>query len=323
MSAVLNHSTNGILKLLNRFENQVSKTKPRNDLIKLFCMQIIPFLSDHPLLELLRARWTARKQELAYSSAQSERTTIDEVKSVFAKIKGDLQDCNDDAIQSQITKIDNILKGKNKHYSPPVHVIVIDELRQLLEFTHKAGYIDICKKYSKLQTHQKLVQKDPNQGIRWGLLNEQGQVYKTLSPEELTKAHGDPNLISIPPETLLIDETFIEPFIFAPSLAKTYESKRARLSTQTDDPAIVWEWMESALYYWNTPASYFDQTTSSPKTQSDCAKRFRRHCEAAAWREIENAKQNQQPRSRPSIFTDRFFRLGIQIVMQNTRNKLD
>lgn len=48
-------------------------------------------------------------------------------------------------------------------------MIVIDELRRLLEFAHKAGYIDICKKYSKVQTHQKIVQKDPNQGLRWGL----------------------------------------------------------------------------------------------------------------------------------------------------------
>jgi hypothetical protein len=170
-----------------------------------------------------------------------------------------------------------------------------------------------------VQTHQKLVQKDPNQELRWGLLNETGQVYKILSPEELTKVHGDPNLVSIPPETLLIDEIFIEPFIFAPSLAKTYESKRSRLSTQTDDPAVVWEWMESALYYWNTPASYFDQITPSPKTQSDCAKHFRRCCEAAAWREIENAKQNQQLRSRPSIFTDRFFRLGIRTLINDVK----
>jgi hypothetical protein len=77
--------------------------------------------------------------------------------------------------------------------------------------------------------------------------------------------------------------------------------------------------MKIALYYWNTPASYFDQITSSPKTQSDCAKCFRRLCEAAAWREIENVKQNQPPRSRPSIFTDQFFRSGIITLINDVR----
>jgi hypothetical protein len=61
-----------------------------------------PFLSEHPILEPLRARWVAQRQQLAYNSAQNERKAIDEVKDAFAKIRRDLQDCNDDAIQSKI-----------------------------------------------------------------------------------------------------------------------------------------------------------------------------------------------------------------------------
>lgn len=53
------------------------------------------------------------------------------------------------------------------------------------------------------------MQKDPGQKMRWGLLNEEGYVYKILSTEELAKAQDNPNLISIPPETHVIDEIFI------------------------------------------------------------------------------------------------------------------
>lgn len=315
MSAVSNYSATSISDVLSRFEKEALETASRADLVKLFCIQVIPFLSNHPLLGPLRARWISRRQELAYSVLQHERNTLDELKSTFAKVKKDLQASTDAAIQSQIAKIEHILRGKDKYYSPPIYVVVFDELKQLLEFALKAGHIDICKKYSTIQTHQKVIQKDPGQKMRWGLLNEEGYVYKILSTEELAKAQDDPSLISIPPETHVVDETFIESFTLAPSLEKTYESKRARQSDQIKDPAVVWEWMESALYYWNTPVSYFDQTVSSPKTQSDCTKHFKRLCEASAWREIEDAKQNNPPRSRPFIFTDKFFRLGIRTLI--------
>src|SRR5205085_7253569 len=121
-----------------------------------------------------------------------------------------------------------------------------------LELALTEGQADVCKKYCKLNTHKKLVQKDPSQTTRWGLLNDPGKVYKILAPKEVLESKNDPRLISIPPETHWIDETFIEFFTIVPSLSKTYESKRATQSDQTHDPAVVWWWMQGALRFWGT-----------------------------------------------------------------------
>lgn len=281
MTAVLNYPAVSISDMLSRFEEEVVKTSSRDALVKLFCSQIIPFISNHPILEPLRSRWIVKQQTLAYDVNKSEQDTLEEIRSVFAKIRNDLEASTDNSIQLQITKIKNILRGREKYYSPPIYVVLFDELKQLLELTLGAGYTDVCKKYCKLNTHEKAVQKDPSQTTQWGLLNEQGVVYKILTSEEASEAKGNPNLISIPPETHWIDQTFIELFLIVPSLNKTYESKRATQSDQTHDPAVVWWWMQGALRFWSTPQSHFEQSTRRPKTQTDCSKYFTQLCEVS------------------------------------------
>ncbi|MCE2982931.1 MAG: hypothetical protein LW832_05135 [Parachlamydia sp.] len=192
--------------------------------------------------------------------------------------------------------------------------MLFDELKQLLELALTAGYTDVCKKYCKLNIYKKSVQKEPSQTTRWGLLNDQGVVYKILSSEEIAEATDNPNLISIPPETHWIDQTFIELFSIVPSLNKTYESKRATQSDQIHDPAVVWWWMQSALSFWNASQSHFEQPQSPPKTQTDCSKHFTKLCEVSAWREIEDAKRGNPSRSKAFIFTDTFFRNGLRTL---------
>lgn len=314
MAAVLNYPAVSISDILTRFEEEVAKTSSRDALVKLFCSQIIPFISNHPILEPLRARWIAKQQALAYDVDKSEQDTIEEIQNAFAKISNDLQASTDNSIQSQITKMENIWRGRDKYYSPPIYVVLFDELKQLLELALAAGHADVCKKYCKLNTHSKSVQKDPSQTTRWGLLNEQGVVYKILSSEEASEAKNNPNLIRIPPETHWIDETFIELFTIVPSLNKTYESKRATQSEQTHDPAVVWWWMQGALRFWNTPQSHFEQPTRRPKTQTDCSKHFTKLCEVSVWREIEDTKRENPSRSKAFFFTDAFFRSGLQTL---------
>lgn len=314
MGAVLNYPAVSISDILSRFEEEVAKTSSRDALVKLFCSQIIPFISNHPILEPLRSRWIAKQQALTYDVDRSEEDALEEIRTAFAKIRNDLEASTDNSIQSQITKIVNILGGRDKYYSPPIYVVLFDELKQLLELALAAGYIDVCKKYCKLNTHKKAVQKDPSQTTRWGLLNDEGKVYKILSSEEVLGAENDPNLISIPPEIHWIDETFIEFFTIVPSLSKTYESKRATQSDQIHDPAVVWWWMQGALRFWDTPQSHFEQPTRRPKTQTDCSKHFTKLCEVSVWREIEDAKRGNPSRSKTFIFTDTFFRNGLRTL---------
>lgn len=314
MAAVLNYPAVSISDILSRFEEEVTKTPSRDALVKLFCSQIIPFISNHPILEPLRSRWIAKQQALAYDVDKSEQDALEEIQNAFVKIRKDLETSTNKSIQSQITKIENILGGRDKYYSPPIYVVLFDELKQLLELSLAAGYTDVCKKYCKLNTHKKAVQKDPTQKTRWGLLNEQGVVYKILSSEEASELKNDPNLFRIPPDIHWIDETFIELFTIVPSLSKTYESKRATQSDQTHDPAVVWWWMQGALRFWNTPQSHFEQPTRRPKTQTDCSKHFTKLCEVSVWREIEDAKRGNPSRSKAFVFTDTFFRNGLQTL---------
>ena len=58
MAAVLNYPAVSISDILSRFEEEVTKTPSRDALVKLFCSQIIPFISNHPILEPLRSRWS-------------------------------------------------------------------------------------------------------------------------------------------------------------------------------------------------------------------------------------------------------------------------
>lgn len=318
MAAVLNYPAVSISDILSRFEEEVAKTSSRDALVKLFCSQIIPFISNHPILEPLRSRWIAKQQAMAYDVDKSEQDTLEEIQNAFVKINSDLQASTDNSIQLQITKIENILRGRDKYYSPPIYVVLFDELKQLLELALAAGHAAVCKKYCKLNTRSKSVQKDPAQKTRWGLLNEQGVVYKILSSEEASEVKNDPNLLKIPPDIHWIDETFIELFTIVPSLSKTYESKRAIQSEQTHDPAVVWWWMQGALRFWNTPQSHFEQPTRRPKTQTDCSKHFTKLCEVSVWREIEDAKRGNPSRSKAFIFTDTFFRNGLATLTNET-----
>ncbi len=314
MPAVLNYPAVSISDMLKRFEEQVTKTASRDALVKLFCSQIIPFISNHPVLEPLRSRWIVKQQTLAYDVDRSEQDTLEEIRSVFIKIRNDLEASSDNFIQLQIKKIENILGGREKYYSPPIYIVLFDELKQLLELALAAGHADVCKKYCKLNTPKKAVQKNPAQKNHWGLLNDQGVVYKILSSEEVAEATDNSNLISIPPETHWIDQTFIELFLIVPSLNKTYESKRATQSDQIHDPAVVWWWMQGALRFWSTPKSYFEQPIRRLKTQTECSKHFTKLCEVSVWREIEDAKKGNPSRSKAFIFTDIFFRNGLQTI---------
>ncbi len=73
MATVLNSPVVSISDILSRFEEEVAKTSSRDALVKLFCSQIIPFISNHPILEPLRSRWIARQQTLAYDVDRSKQ----------------------------------------------------------------------------------------------------------------------------------------------------------------------------------------------------------------------------------------------------------
>jgi hypothetical protein len=101
MAAVLNYPAVSITDMLIRFEEEVTKTPSRDALVELFCSQIIPFVSNHPILEPLRSGWIAKQQALAYDVDNSKQDTIEEIQNTFAKISNDLLSRSDNSIQSQ------------------------------------------------------------------------------------------------------------------------------------------------------------------------------------------------------------------------------
>jgi hypothetical protein len=112
MPAVLNYPAVSISDMLKRFEEQVTKTASKDALVKLFCSQIIPFISNHPVLDPLRSRWIVKQQTLAYDVDRSEQDTLEEIRSFIKKTQKLPQNEKEQALKAYQSYEKRVKEGK-------------------------------------------------------------------------------------------------------------------------------------------------------------------------------------------------------------------
>jgi hypothetical protein len=91
MNVVFESQHSLLLQTLFRFENESLLIQNRNALVKLFCIQIIPFLFQHSLLQPLWKELREQYEELNAQVVEYERNAIHEIKKAFKEIQRDLK----------------------------------------------------------------------------------------------------------------------------------------------------------------------------------------------------------------------------------------
>ncbi|HEY2809926.1 MAG TPA: hypothetical protein VGJ00_00830 [Rhabdochlamydiaceae bacterium] len=107
-----------LLKSIDRYEQQIEDCQTRDDLIILFCTQIIPFLQTNTLLEPLTNEWLEKYLELAKEAEFCEKEALDEVKSVFSHVVEVLKKPKK-LIKEKVTHTRAILSGDQKDTFSP------------------------------------------------------------------------------------------------------------------------------------------------------------------------------------------------------------
>jgi hypothetical protein len=305
-----------LLNCLERFEKQSKEITNSAKLIELFCEQVIPFLIEHPLIDNLRKIWSLKRDQMDQRIQETEAKALEETKETFVEVKKTIRKPTNEKITAKLALIERLLSGEEKWYGPPLYRILYDELKQLFEIFMKAGYVDLCKNYAKIATHKVSVQTNPNQGERWVQILEKGRTSKILSLEELKVVQREDkgSLLSIPPDYHLVDEAYIEEFSFAPTVLEAYAAMDATHWDRLNDPAVVWWYFESALWYWKTPELYFDEIVR-PKNSNDHGKHFKTTCEKVTWREIAAVRDQDNSIRTPIIFTGNLFKIGLNTLV--------
>ena len=305
-----------LLNCLERFEKQSREITNRNELIELFCEQVVPLLAENALIEDLRKSWSRKRNLMNQRIQESETKALKEIKKTFAEVKNALDNPVDERISPKLALIGRLISGEEKWYGSPLYRFLYDELKQLFEILMQAGYVDLCKNYAKLKIHKIYVQIDPNQAERWVRVLKNGHTSIFLSAEEMEVAQkeDDGSLMPVPPDHHLVDETYIEEFSFAPTVLEAYAAMDAVHWDRLQDPAIVWWYLESALWCWKTTEFYFDEIVR-PKNGNDHDKHFRTTCEKVTWREIAAVRDRTQPQSTPIIFTKNLFQVGLRTLI--------
>lgn len=305
-----------LIKCLERFETESKKISNRNELVELFCEQIIPFLAEHPLISDLRKNWFLQRDQMKQKIQETEEKALEEVKETYSEVKKTLSASVDERITSKLELIEHLLSGKEERYGTPLYQIVYNECTRLFNTLVDIGHIDICKKYATLATHPVYVKIDPNQKDRWVHVLENGRMSKILSPKklEIARKNNAESLLLIPPDYQLIDETYITEFLFAPSVHAANSAMKTVHWDQLTNPTIVWWYFESALWCWTTPELYFDQVLR-PKNGDDNSMHYKTTCDKAAWREISTAKDpDMKMQDAPVIFTNHLFLTGLRTL---------
>lgn len=304
-----------LLNCLERFEKQSEEITNRNELVELFCEQVIPLLAENVLIGDLRKHWSLRRDLMNRKIQESEAKAIEEIKETFAEVSNAIGDTTNKKILPKLALIGRLVSGEEKWYGSPLYQILYDELKQLFEILMAAGYTDLCKNYAKLATHKIYVQTDPNQGERWIRVLGDHHTTKVLSREELeiVRREDEGSLLSIPPDIHPIDETYIEEFFFAPTVLEAYASMDAVHWERLSDPVVVWWYFESAVWCWKTTEFYFDEVIR-PKNGDDHGKHFKTTCEKVTWREIAAVRDRDNSIQIPIIFTEDLFRKGLRTL---------
>lgn len=305
-----------LMNCLERFERQSNEIQNRNELVELFCTQVIPLLAENSLLDELRKGWVHARDQMNLRVNENEAKAWEELKETADAIQITLGICPNEIITKKLALIQRLISGEEKWFGSPLYQILYDELKQLFELLANTGYIDLCKPYAKLAIRQIYVQTDPNQGERWIRVFGDHHSSKILSADELeiARKENEHSLLQVPPDYHLADETHIEKFTFAPTVLEAYNAMDAVHWNRFQDPVVVWWYFETAHWCWKTTEFYFNEVIR-PKNGNDLERHFKTTCDQAAWREIADARDRvTNARRTPVIFTMAFFRAGIRTL---------
>ncbi len=304
-----------LLNCLERFEKQSKEIQHRNELVELFCTQVIPFLTENGLLDALRKNWARQRDQMNLRVRETEAKALEEIQATADEIRLAVGVCSDEVIKAKQELIQRLISGEEKWYGTPLYRILFGELKQLLQCLLEAGHEHICVKYAKLGVRRIYVQRE-NPIKRWMIIRNGGQNGIPLTAKEAANAKkkGEKGLVSFYSDLELVEETFIEEFSFAPSVLDAYEAMDSVHWDRFQDPAVVWWYFETAFWYWKTTEFYFNEILR-PKNGNDLGKHFQTTCEQATWREIADARDRVNDASRiPVIFTTGFFRTGLRTL---------
>ncbi|MDN3508970.1 MAG: hypothetical protein P0S93_02945 [Candidatus Neptunochlamydia sp.] len=312
--SILNSQPLFLLNSLERFEKQ-SRELRRNELIELFCEQVIPFLEESSLIGELRKEWQTQQDRMSQRIQGVEEKALKEVKETFREVKAGIEKPSHPEVKERLKLIEELVSGKRKLCGAPLYQILYNNLKELIILLLNLGHVSLCREFAKLETRKIYEQKNLNQGDRWVRVFGDGHKPRVLNAEEmelLSKEEKDA-LLFLPPDYHLVDKTFIEEFSFAPAVIEAHTAMDAIRWNRLQHPAFVWWYFKGALWCWRTTEFYFDDIVR-PKNSQDCEKHFETTCNKGAWHEIASAKEKNSEAKSPIIFTNNLFRTGLHTL---------
>jgi hypothetical protein len=327
-----------LLDCLARFERQV-KEDHRDDVVRLFCTQVIPLLAEHEQLAAVRDSWKAQWQCLYQQLQDLEKKAIEKVDAAVVDIKKFIGDGCSSSISNKIALIERYLSNKEGYYGETLSKILYWELKELLQSLLEAGFTDVCAKYAKLGTRKTYIQrpqpvprtalikstvitadhKSENQTVEMsvGVADSQKTIWVPLTKDEVEVARQNQqnDLVTFTSDMEYVNEAYIATYTFASSAIEAIKAGEALWKKPMHDPAVVWYYFELAMRFWNTSEFYWDEIIR-PRCGDDYGKHFEVSWSKSVWREIASIKDQTviSTRENPIIFTKDFFESGLRIL---------
>src|ERR1700722_9297321 len=76
-----------LLNCLERFEKQSEKITNRDELVNLFCEQVVPLLAENTLIGDLKKNWLLIRDQMHRRIQETETKALEEVKKTFTEVK--------------------------------------------------------------------------------------------------------------------------------------------------------------------------------------------------------------------------------------------
>ncbi len=141
-----------ILQCLKRFEDQALKAQNREDLVKLFCLEVVPFLAEATALDGLKHEWCEQKSKMNNRMQEAEKAALAEIKGAFHQVKRSVGDSGHELITRQIALLERLIHGKEVWHGSPLYRVLYEELQRLLGMLLKAGYQKLCSRFGRVAT---------------------------------------------------------------------------------------------------------------------------------------------------------------------------
>jgi hypothetical protein len=139
-----------ILQCLKRFEDRALQAQNREELVKFFCLEVVPFLAEAKALDGLRREWIDQRSRLNKRVQETQEIAVTETKRAFHEIKLSIGDSGHENVTRQIELLEQLVLGKEVWHGSPLYRVLYDEVQKLLGMLLEAGYQDLCSRFGKV-----------------------------------------------------------------------------------------------------------------------------------------------------------------------------